>query len=85
MKKNEKIKEQIGWLKVVFGILSAVLVSMAGWLASNYNTSDEKLVIITLCLIVFNAVLVMVVNKKAYNKMDQLESIGVRPLLGNKT
>ncbi|BFU77523.1 hypothetical protein ALC152_07380 [Arcobacter sp. 15-2] len=75
MSKNEKIKEQIGWLKVVFGILSAVLVSMAGWLAANYNTSDETLVIITLCLIVFNAILIMMVNKKAYNKMDQLEDL----------
>jgi len=75
MSKNEKIKEQIGWLKVVFGILSAVLVSMAGWLAANYNTSDENLVIITLCLIVFNAILIMIVNKKAYNKMDQLEDL----------
>jgi len=59
----------------VFGILSAVLVSMAGWLAANYNTSDETLVIITLCLIVFNAILIMMVNKKAYNKMDQLEDL----------
>jgi len=75
MSKNEKIKEQIGWLKVVFGILSAVLVSMAGWLATNYNVSDENLVIITLSLIVFNAILIILVNKKAYSKMDQLEEL----------
>jgi len=75
MSKSEKIKEQIGWLKVMFGILSAVLVSMAGWLAANYNKSDEKLVIITLCLIVLIAILIMIVNKKAYSKMDQLEEL----------
>jgi len=75
MSKNEKIKEQIGWLKVVFGILSAVLVSMAGWLAANYNKSDENLVIITLGLIVFTAILIMMVNRKAYIKMDQLEDL----------
>lgn len=75
MSKNEKIKEQIGWLKVVFGILSAVLVSMAGWLAANYNVSDKNLVIITLSLIVFNAILIILVNKKAYSKMDQLEEL----------
>ena len=75
MSKNEKIKEQIGWLKVVFGILSAVLVSMAGWLATNYNQSEEILVIITLSLIVFNALLIILVNKKAYSKMDQLEEL----------
>jgi len=30
MSKNEKIREQIGWLKVVFGILSATLISLCG-------------------------------------------------------
>jgi len=48
---------------------------MAGWLAANYNRSDENLVIITLCLIVLNAILIMIVNKKAYSKMDQLEEL----------
>ena len=48
---------------------------MAGWLAANYNKADENLVIITLGLIVFTAILIMMVNRKAYIKMDQLEDL----------
>ena len=40
MSKIDKIKEQIGWLKVVFGILSAIDVSLVGWLVSNYDKTD---------------------------------------------
>ena len=75
MSKNEKIKEQIGWLKVVFGILSAVLVSLTGWLAVNYNTSDAIIVYIAIFLIVVSAILIIFVNKKAYNKIDELEEL----------
>lgn len=75
MSKNEKIKEQIGWLKVIFGILSAVLVSLTGWLAVNYNTSDAITVYIAIFLIVVSAILIIFVNKKAYSKIDELEEL----------
>ena len=36
MSKSDKLKEEIGWLKVVFGILVATDISMVAWLAQNY-------------------------------------------------
>jgi len=75
MSKNEKIKEQIGWLKVVFGILSAVLLSLCGWLATNYKISDNISIIITTFLIVFFSFTIVIVNKKAYKKIDELEEL----------
>ncbi len=75
MSKNEKIKEQIGWLKVVFGILSAVLLSLSGWLATNYKSSDDISIIITTSLIVFFAFSIVIVNKQAYKKIDELEEL----------
>ena len=75
MSKNEKIKEQIGWLKVVFGILSALLISLSGWLATNYKTTDEITASITTFLIVLSAFAIIVVNKKALNKIDELEDL----------
>src|SRR4051812_17489605 len=36
MAKTERLKEEIGWLKVVFGLFAALDVSAAGWLARNY-------------------------------------------------
>ena len=58
-----------------FGILSAVLVSLTGWLAVNYNTSDAITVYIAIFLIVVSAILIIFVNKKAYSKIDELEEL----------
>ncbi len=33
----DEIKEDIGWLKIIFGILTAIDISLLGWIAQNYN------------------------------------------------
>ena len=68
-----RIKEQIGWLKVIFGILSAVLISLSGWLATHYKNDDTTY--ITTILIISITILIIKVNKQAYNKMDELEDL----------
>ena len=75
MSKAEKIREQIGWLKIIFGILSAILVTLSGWLAINYNKADTVVVVISLMLIVLISILIILINKKAYDKMDELEDL----------
>ena len=37
MGKIDEIKEEIGWLKVMFGIFTAVDISLLGWLVQNYD------------------------------------------------
>ena len=74
MSRNERIKEQIGWLKVIFGILSAVLISLCGWLATHYK-DDQYTTSITTALIVLVTIFIIRINKKAYNKMDELEDL----------
>ncbi len=75
MSKSEKIKEQIGWLKVAFGILSAVLVTLSGWLATNYDRAGTAVVLITTIIIVVISMFIVLINKKAYDKMDELEDL----------
>ena len=75
MSRSEKIKEQIGWLKVIFGILSAILVTLSGWLAVNYNKADTGVVVIAVILIVLVSMLIVLINRKAYDKMDELEEL----------
>jgi hypothetical protein len=41
MAKIDKIKEQIGWLKVAFAIFTAILVSLISWYITYY---DNRLV-----------------------------------------
>ncbi len=44
MSKAEKLKEEIGWLKVVFGILVVTDISMIAWLAQNASQTASLLV-----------------------------------------
>ena len=44
--KTDRIKEELGWLKIVFAIFVAVDVSLMAWLAQNY---DELSQVLTVC------------------------------------
>jgi hypothetical protein len=40
MSRADRLKEEIGWLKVVFGIAVALDASLVAWLAQNYATAS---------------------------------------------
>ena len=73
MSRSEKIKEQIGWLKVVFAILSATLISLVGWTVTHYK--EDKIIYLAFSVIIVITVLIIIVNKQAYKKMDELEDL----------
>ena len=75
MSRAEKIKEQIGWLKVAFGLLTAVIVSLVGYIATSYKIAEPIMLIVALLLTVLLSFGVIVVNKKAFDKMDELEEL----------
>jgi len=58
--KVDRIKEEIGWLKLVFGILVAIDVSLVGWL------------FLTTAVVTFA---VVGVNHLAYHRIGQLEDL----------
>jgi|SaaInlStandDraft_3_1057020.scaffolds.fasta_scaffold241171_1 hypothetical protein len=77
MSRLEKIKEQIGWLKVAFAIFTAILVSLVGWYMTYYdnnNIADIKKYL-TLLGILTSSVIIIVVNKIAFKKIDELEDL----------
>ena len=75
MGKIDKIKEQIGWLKVAFGIAVATAVTLIGWLASNYESVQIYLSIASFVVILAVLVLIIIINKIAFKKMDELEEL----------
>ena len=68
MAKIDKIKEQIGYLKVVFSILVAILVSVIGWFASHYGkiTIFDIRTVLSVLLVFILAIGVVYINKKLY-------------------
>jgi len=75
MSRAEKIKEQIGWLKVIFGLLTAIIVSLVGFIATSYKTTEPILLIMALALMILLSFGIIIVNKKAFSKMDELEEL----------
>ena len=77
MAKIDKIKEQIGYLKVIFSILVAILVSIIGWFASHYNsiTIFDIRAILSVVLVFIVAVGIVYINKKIIYYINKLEDL----------
>ena len=75
MSKADRIKEEIGWLKLVFGILVAIDVSLVVWLAQNYTTAERVLVLAGLVAVGVVTIAVVWVNRVAIGRFRQLEEL----------
>ena len=71
----DKLKEEIGWLKVVFAISIATDISLIAWLIENFRTSNPFLLLIGgigALLIMF---VIIWINNIAYQKINKLEEL----------
>ncbi|NJN47492.1 MAG: hypothetical protein HC808_14575 [Candidatus Competibacteraceae bacterium] len=75
MSKSDKLKEEIGWLKVVFAILVATDISLVAWLVQNYNGAPVSLALLCSIAVVFTTAGVIWINRSAYRKIDELEDL----------
>ena len=74
MSKVDRIKEEIGWLKIVFAVLIAVDISLVAWLAQNYQLATRLLVGCAVVAVIFVSAGVVWVNRAA---MRRFEALGV--------
>ncbi|MEK7285873.1 MAG: hypothetical protein AAB035_01045 [Nitrospirota bacterium] len=75
MSQAEKIKEEIGWLKLVFVGFLAIDVSLVGWLAQHYNAAGIVLVTLAVMAIVAVTAVLIAVNRSAFKRMAKLENL----------
>jgi len=75
MSQSERLKEEIGWFKVVFGTLVAVGASVVAWLAQNYSTAKPVLLVVTLLVVVCLVGGIIWVNRVVFRRLDQLEKL----------
>jgi hypothetical protein len=75
MAKIDKLKEEIGWLKVVFGVLVAIDATLLGWLAQNYASAGRLLVVAGTAATIVLSFAVVRVNRLAYRRMEELEEV----------
>ncbi len=70
---NDKLKEEIGWLKVIFAILLATDISLIAWLVQNYGKVNPVLFLIGALAAILLTFLNVLINTIAYRKIDELE------------
>jgi hypothetical protein len=73
MSKSDRIREELGWLKLVFGALVAIDVSLIAWLAQNYASVPNVLVVSGFVAVAIVTFAVVWVNRAAIKRFDQLE------------
>ena len=71
----DKMKEQIGWLKVTFALLVAIDVSLIGWFVQNFNMINQFLLLATLVIVGLISIIILVISQFAYYKMNDLEDL----------
>ena len=75
MARIDKLKEEVGWLKIIFAILIATDISLVAWLVQNYGKVNLRLLIVCAIGTFLVTFAVVWVNRVAYRKIDQLEEL----------
>ena len=71
----DKVKEKIGWLKVIFAISLATVLSLIAWLVENYG-KGQKLLLVVGGISAFLIMLAIIwINSAAKRKINQLEEL----------
>jgi ATP/ADP translocase len=71
----DKVKEEIGWLKVIFVISLATVLSLIAWLVENYGKGQRLLLVIggvSAFLIMLAIIWINSVAKRKINKLEEL-------------
>ena len=73
MTRVDRIKEEIGWLKVPFGLLAVVDASLLGWLAQSYTKANPVLLAAASVAAIVVTSGIFQINRIAYRRFDDLE------------
>lgn len=75
MARIDKLKEEIGWLKVIFAILIATDIPLIAWLVENYGKAKPSLFLLGLIVAVLIALVIVWINNITYRKINNLEEL----------
>ena len=69
----DRIKEEIGWLKVPFGLLAVIDASRLGWRAQSYAKASSALVAAATIAVIVASSGIFQINRIAYRRFDDLQ------------
>ena len=71
----DKVKEEIGWLKVIFAISIATDISLIAWLIENFKKEDPFLLVIAGLGALLLMFVIISINSVTYRKINKLEEL----------
>ena len=71
----DEIKEEIGYLKLIFSILIAIGISIIGWIFQNFDSIKDSRMLLAFFALVFTGIAILVVNKKIIQKIRKLKDL----------
>ncbi len=71
----DKVKEEIGWLKVIFAISIATDISLIAWLVENFKKEYPFLLLIAGLGALLLMFVIIWINSITYRKINKLEEL----------
>ena len=71
----DKVKEEIGWLKIIFAISIATDISLIAWLIENFKKEDPFLLVIAGLGALLLMFVIIFINSVTYRKINKLEEL----------
>lgn len=75
MARIDKLKEEIGWLKIIFAISIATDVTLIAWLIQNFQKESSLLLFIAGVGALLIMLVIIWLNSVAYRKINELEEL----------
>ena len=75
MAKLDGVREELGWLKILFTVLAAVDVSLIAWVSQTYDTAKNALLFVAMAAAVVVTAHVIWINQVAYRKIRELKDL----------
>ena len=72
MSEIDKVKEEIGWLKIAFGLSVVTDISLIGWTAQNLFEVPVLLLSAAIIMVLLITWSIVVINRNVYRKFDKL-------------
>jgi sugar phosphate permease len=71
----DSVKEELGWLKVLFAVLAAADASVIAWISQNYVRADRAVFTLASLSAITVTALLLWMNYAAYRKIRELKSL----------
>lgn len=71
----DAIKEELGWLKVLFAVLAAVDAPLIAWFSQNYTKADRVVLVVAGVMAIAATGSLLWFNHAAYRKIRELKAM----------